>query len=161
MKKQQLKKKFEQIFIGTSMNFFHEVFDKKGKPDEALTTSEVFSMEVIYSLGRPTVNQFAKYLHLTSPNAAYKVNHLVQKGYLRKTQSQTDKRVYYLEPTEKYYSYYAINHSNVERIFDGLNEQLTDDEWKVFEKILNVISSEQALVMEQVNSKGSTTRIIE
>ena len=87
MNKQQYKALFEKIYIGTSMNFFHEVFNKKGKPDDALTTSEVFSMEVIYSLGRPTVNQFARYLHLTSPNAAYKVNHLVQKGYLTKTQS--------------------------------------------------------------------------
>ena len=157
MKKQQLKKKFEKIFIAASMNFYHEVFDKKGKPQEALTTSEVFSMEVIYSLGRPTVNQFAKYLHLTSPNAAYKVNHLVQKGYLKKTQSQTDKRVYYLEPTEKYYSYYAINHSNVDRIFDGLAEHLTDDEWVVFEKILNVLGDEQVRAGEQIHSAGMTS----
>ena len=157
MKKQQLKKQFEKIFISASMSFYHEVFDKKGKPQEALTTSEVFSMEVIYSLGRPTVNQFAKYLHLTSPNAAYKVNHLVQKGYLKKTQSQTDKRVYYLEPTEKYYSYYAINHSNVDRIFDGLAEHLTDEEWVVFEKILNVLGDEQVRAGEQIHSAGMTS----
>lgn len=143
------------------MSFYHEVFDKKGKPQEALTTSEVFSMEVIYSLGRPTVNQFAKYLHLTSPNAAYKVNHLVQKGYLKKTQSQTDKRVYYLEPTEKYYSYYAINHSNVDRIFDGLAEHLTDEEWVVFEKILNVLGDEQIRAGEQIRSAGMTSSKIE
>lgn len=161
MKKQQLKKQFEKIFISASMSFYHEVFDKKGKPQEALTTSEVFSMEVIYSLGRPTVNQFAKYLHLTSPNAAYKVNHLVQKGYLKKTQSQTDKRVYYLEPTEKYYSYYAINHSNVDRIFDGLAEHLTDEEWVVFEKILNVLGDEQIRAGEQIRSAGMTSSKIE
>ncbi|MBQ9062059.1 MAG: MarR family transcriptional regulator [Eubacterium sp.] len=157
MKKQQLKKKFEKIFIGATMNFFHEVFDKKGKPQEALTTSEVFSMEVIYSLGRPTVNQFARYLHLTSPNAAYKVNHLVQKGYLRKTQSQTDKRVYYLEPTEKYYSYYAINHSNVEQMFNRLSEELSDEEWTVFERILEIIEKDQARMADQPERAGRTS----
>ena len=149
MNKQQYKALFEKIYIGTSMNFFHEVFNKKGKPDDALTTSEVFSMEVIYSLGRPTVNQFARYLHLTSPNAAYKVNHLVQKGYLTKTQSQTDKRVYYLEATEKYYSYYAINHSYVDRIFDFLAERLSDEEWVVFKRILDILDQEQTRFIER------------
>ena len=158
MNKKNLKALFEKIYISSSMNFFHEVFNKEDKPEEALTTSEVFSMEVIYSLGRPTVNQFARYLHLTSPNAAYKVNHLVKKGYLNKMQSQTDKRVFYLEPTEKYMEHYAIHHAYVDRIFEDMNQELSNEEWETLEHILRILEEKQMRAMEEQSASDLRSR---
>lgn len=45
---------------------------------------------------RPTVNEFASFVQISPPNAAYKVNSLIRKGYLKKVQSQEDKREYRL-----------------------------------------------------------------
>ena len=48
-------------------------------------------MEIIMALGRPTINEFARFVNISPPNAAYKVNSLIQKGYVRKEQSPEDK----------------------------------------------------------------------
>lgn len=151
------KRLFETCYIGFSMNFFHEVFNKNRKPEDTLTTSETFCMEVIYSLGKPTVNQFASYLHLTSPNAAYKVNHLVKKGYLDKVQSEQDKRVFYLIPTKKYHDNYAISHNYVNRILNQTKKRLTKEEWATFGKILSVIQEEQEKDKKGI-SKGISSK---
>ena len=137
------KKLIESVYNSFHMNFIYEMYSKKGRPADPLTTSEIFSMEVIVALGRPTVNQFASYLHLTSPNAAYKVNHLVSKGYLNKIQSETDKRVFYLEATQKYLDHYAINRSYTERVFARTRKRLTKEEWATFKKVMTVIHEEQ------------------
>lgn len=63
-------------------------------------------MESIMALGRPSVNEFATFMRISPPNAAYKVNSLVKKGYIRKIQSPEDRREYHLEVTQKYIDYY-------------------------------------------------------
>ena len=36
------------------------------------------------ALEEPTINEFASFVNISSPNAAYKVNSLIQKGYVEK-----------------------------------------------------------------------------
>ena len=58
---------------------------------------------------------------------AYKINNLIKKGYLRKVQSEEDKREYYLEVTEKYMDYYNITYNYIgevmERMEDGFQRR--------------------------------------
>ena len=65
----------------------------------ALHWQSTLSMEVMMALGEPTIAQFSHMMNLSTPNAAYKINSLVKKGYVERIQSTTDKREYRLRPT--------------------------------------------------------------
>lgn len=67
-----------------------------------LTFMEALSLDLIHMLQKPTIQEFAKYMEISKPNATYRIHRLVEKGYLRKVQSEKDRRVFYLETTEKY-----------------------------------------------------------
>ena len=97
---------FFSIYTKFKMHFYQKVFERIQEREATLTTVETFCMEMIYALDNPTVAEFANFANISSPNAAYKVNSLVKKGYLRKVQSKDDKREYHLEATEKYINYY-------------------------------------------------------
>ena len=66
------------------LHFYKKVFERIGDRETSLTTVEAFCMEIIYALNHPTVNEFALVTNISSPNAAYKVNNLIKKGYLKK-----------------------------------------------------------------------------
>ena len=97
---------FVNIYTKFKMHFYQKVFERFQDREATLTTVETFCMEMIYALDNPTVAEFANLANISSPNAAYKVNSLVKKGYLKKVQSKDDKREYHLQATEKYINYY-------------------------------------------------------
>ena len=105
--------------------------------------SESFCMEVIYAMKNPTINEFANFIQISSPNAAYKVNSLIRKGYLKKIQSRRDKREYYLKVTQKYLDYYNVSSSYVSDVLAKVKESMTDEEWHDFHHVLGIINREQ------------------
>ena len=59
-------------------------------------------------------------MRISPPNAAYKVNSLVKKGYVRKVQSPDDRREYHLEVTQKYIDYYNISSSYMAEVMERI-----------------------------------------
>ena len=106
-----LRDAFFTVYTKFKLHFYKEIFQRFQSREASLTTVETFSMETIMALGKPTVNEFASFMCISSPNAAYKVNSLIRKGYLRKVQSEEDHREYHLEVTQKYIDYYNISAS--------------------------------------------------
>ena len=96
-----LRKAFNTVYTKFKLHFYKEIFDRFQTREASLTTVETFCMETILALGRPTVNEFASFMNISSPNAAYKVNSLIKKGYINKVQSKEDRREYHLEVTQK------------------------------------------------------------
>ena len=94
------------------------------------------------ALGKPTVNEFASFMCISSPNAAYKVNSLIRKGYLRKVQSEEDHREYHLEVTQKYIDYYNISVSYLEEVMDRIAARFTPGECGRLEEMLEIVSHE-------------------
>lgn len=133
---------FFQVYEKFKMHFYRDVFTNFHNREATLTTVETFCMEVIYAMGRPTINEFASFIKISPPNAAYKVNNLVKKGYCRKVQSTEDKREYYLEVTQKYIDYYNISSQYQSRVFSRLKGRLTLDEQDFLQHILEVIYQE-------------------
>ena len=109
-----LRDAFFTVYTKFKLHFYKEIFQRFQSREASLTTVETFSMETIMALGKPTVNEFASFMCISSPNAAYKVNSLIRKGYLRKVQSEEDYREYHLEVTQKYIDYYNISVSYLE-----------------------------------------------
>ena len=108
-----LEQKFEIVYTKFKLHFYQEIFERFQNREASLTTVETFAMETIQALGCPTINQFASFMRISPPNAAYKINSLIRKGYVQKIQSAQDKREYHLQVTQKYKDYYNISNDYV------------------------------------------------
>jgi DNA-binding MarR family transcriptional regulator len=122
--------------------YYRDVLHKVKLRELSLTTSEVYCVDIIHNLNKPTIQEFSNFIGISSPNATYKVNSLIKKGYLKKVQSETDKREYYLDVTEKYYRYYNINQKYLDIIENRLKETLSEEEFNIFNNTLIKIYDE-------------------
>ena len=133
---------FESVYTKFKLHFYRAVFSRFQKREASLTTVETFCMEIIMALGRPTINEFARFVNISPPNAAYKVNSLIQKGYVRKEQSPEDKREYHLEVTQIYIDYYNISYGYLTTVMDRIKNRFPEEDVDRLEQMLRVISSE-------------------
>ena len=137
-----LDRNFSRVYTKFKLHFYRAVFGKFQKREATLTTVETFCMEIIMALGKPTVNEFSNFLGISPPNAAYKVNSLIQKGYILKEQSSDDKREYHLVVTKKYYDYYNVSYSYLTTVMDRIKERFTPQEVEKLEEMLDIIDRE-------------------
>lgn len=133
---------FSKVYMKFKLHFYRKVFERLQDREASLTTVETFCMEIIYALNNPTVAEFANITNISSPNAAYKVNNLVKKGYLKRVQSENDKREFHLEVTEKYLNYYNISYNYMETVMDRIQERFTPEEIKTLVKVLKIMDEE-------------------
>ena len=94
------------------------------------------------ALGEPTIAQFSHMMNLSTPNAAYKINSLVKKGYVERLQSNTDKREYRLRPTQKYLDYYNISYSYLNLVMRRAENRFNADDLAKLEEMLQIVSDE-------------------
>ena len=137
-----LKHAFFNVYTKFKLHFYQEIFIRFQNREASLTTVETFCMESIMALGSPTVNEFASFMRISPPNAAYKVNSLVKKGYIRRVQSAEDRREYHLEVTQKYIDYYNISTSYMVEVMDRIARRFTPEECAKLEEMLTIISRE-------------------
>ena len=130
------------MYTKFKLHFYQEIFRRFQDREASLTTMETFCMESIMALGRPSVNEFATFMCISPPNAAYKVNSLVKKGYIRKVQSPEDRREYHLEVTQKYIDYYNISSNYMAEVMDRIVHRFPAEDCAKLEEILTVVSQE-------------------
>ena len=58
---------------------------------------------------------------------------------MEKVQSDTDKREFYLDVTEKFYRYYNINEKYLDIVEERLKKELSEEEFKMFNDTLKKI----------------------
>lgn len=133
---------FMKVYTKFKLHFYKKFFEHAQEREASLTTVETFCMEIIHSIDHPTVNEFAKVANISSPNAAYKINNLIKKGYLKKVQSEKDKREFHLEVTQKYLDYYNISYNYIGKVMKRLQDRLTEEEQKALEKVLTLMNEE-------------------
>ena len=137
-----LERKLEDVYTKFKLHFYQEVFSRFQNREASLTAVETFCMEIILALKEPTINEFASFVHISSPNAAYKVNSLIQKGYVEKVQSAHDRREYHLRPTRKYMDYYNISSSYLKQVMDRVMERFTPEEAQQLDRMLRIVGQE-------------------
>ena len=123
---------------------FHTLREKAG----SLSATEAFSADVIHLLGRPTLGQFAAALGISQPNATYKVNNLVSKGYLEKVPG-VDRREVRLQTVGKFNAYYHDNEQALRAALTALESRFTPEELSTAERVM------QALVETVEHRKGA------
>lgn len=146
-----LDRNFSRVYTKFKLHFYRAVFGRFQQREASLTTVENFCMEIIMALGKPTVNEFSNFLQISPPNAAYKVNSLIQKGYILKEQSADDKREYHLVVTKKYYEYYNISYSYLGTVMDRIEARFSPEEVARLEAMLSIISEE---LMPEIDLPG-------
>ena len=109
--------------------------------DSSLSAAEAFAVDVIYLLQEPTIKEFADCLGISQPNATYKVNHLIQKGYVQKTPSQEDRREAHLHVTEKYMRYWEESNQALNRALETLQKRFSPEEVETFTRVLQELSN--------------------
>ena len=119
--------------------------------ETSLTRVEVFCMEAILALDRPTVNEFAAFMRISSPNAAYKVNCLIRKGYVQKVQSESDRREYHLEVTEKYLAAYNSSLSYMDQVVERISARFSQEDCRKLAEMLEIVGSELMPEMENTD----------
>ena len=133
-----LEEVFQDVYTKFKLHFYQNVFQRFATREATLTTVESFCME----MGEPTIAEFSRMMRISTPNAAYKIGSLVKKGYVEKIQSTTDRREYYLRPTQKYIDYYSISYSYLHTVIERVRQRFPAEDCDKMEQMLSVISTE-------------------
>ena len=140
-----LEKNFETLYLQFRSNYYRRIVKEIGIKEGSLSATESYCVELIYLLDRPTVSDFAQYLNLSVPNANYKINSLVKKGYVVKEQSKTDLREQHLCVTDKFLNYYCLNDELIAMLMKKIRETFSkDDVEKLDEMIQRIVAIMQA-----------------
>ena len=137
-----LEEVFQDVYTKFKLHFYQNVFQRFATREATLTTVESFCMEGIMAMGEPTIAEFSRMMQISTPNAAYKIGSLVKKGYVEKIQSTTDRREYFLHPTQKYIDYYSISYSYLHTVIERVRKRFPAEDCDKMEQMLSVISTE-------------------
>ena len=137
-----LEKAFNDVYTKFKLHFYQNVFQRFATREATLTTVESFCMEGIMAMGEPTIAEFSRMMQISTPNAAYKISSLVQKGYIEKVRSETDRREYHLVVTQKYRDYYNISYQYLKTVIDRAKERFEPQDLQKLEEMLTVVSKE-------------------
>lgn len=137
-----LEKAFNDVYTKFKLHFYQKVFQRFETREASLTTVESFCMEGIMAMGEPTIAEFSSMMQISTPNAAYKINSLVRKGYVEKIQSETDRREYHLRPTQKYIDYYSISYAYLHTVIERVEQRFPAEDVRKLGEMLTIISDE-------------------
>ncbi len=127
---------FQQVYDNFKMKFYQSLC----KNSKELNMQEAFSLDVIYMLGNPTILEFANYMEISQPNATYKINQMIQKGFLTKQLCDDDKRSYRLKVTEKFLKVYRGNDRFIKKTLKDIESMFKPEEVLILQRMLNEIS---------------------
>lgn len=131
-----LYKEIIELYEKFRLLHYRRLFGRIRERDGSLSATEAYAVDVIYLLGSPTLGEFAECLGISQPNATYKVNNLMAKGYVIKMPSEKDRRECKLCVTDKFYSYYGGQEESIKGAISKLQEEFSEKELDTFEKML-------------------------
>lgn len=135
-----LEKEFEKLYYKFRNNYCKSLFSSGEDEKDRLSPTESYCVEAIFLLNRPTVHQFANFVNISQPNATYRINNLINKGYIRKVLSHDDRREYHLEITDKFSRNYGMNASFNADLMDGIREKFSKEEIVLMEKMIKKLN---------------------
>ena len=132
-----LVKKFQEVYNLFKMNFYSSLCQNCNE----LSMQEAFSLDVIHMLGKPTILEFANYMGISQPNATYKINQMIQKGFLTKKSCIDDKRSFQLEVTQKFLDLYRMNDQFIEKSLNIIKSEFDENTLTNLESMLTSLKS--------------------
>lgn len=129
---------FQEVYNIFKMNFYKSMCDNT----KELTMQEAFSLDIIYMLGKPTILEYATYMNISQPNATYKINQMIDKGYLTKKICNEDKRSFRLQVTQKFLDCYRDNDRFIKQTLNGIDSRFNEQEVELLKKLLTDIKKQ-------------------
>jgi len=104
-----------------------------------LTISQYQYIDAIHTLGEPTITEIAAGLNITKASVTTGINKLINLGYVIKTQSSQDKRVFHVRLTETGGQLIKAKYQSLKEYGEFVTAALSEDEVRQFEKTLTKI----------------------
>lgn len=101
-----------------------------------MTLNDEKYLEIIAAMDSPTFSEFAEIGKITKPAATQIIKKLIAKGYIEKTQSKKDKRVYYLQITKIVRAYFEEYNKIDCALLEKWLSVLDEDEKKMMHKLI-------------------------
>ena len=136
-----LEKSFERLYLMFRSNYYKRALKEISIKEGSLSATESFCVEIIYLLNKPTVSEFAEYLSLSIPNANYKINSLVKKGYVIREQSTKDLREQHLCVTDKFLGFYGLKDASIARLMAQIRTNFTPEEIDTLDVMIQRINT--------------------
>ncbi len=133
-----LKKSITQFFYNMTINELHLMNNKFLSTD--ITYNSLLYLDIISYTPNCTASYLANVLNISKPAVTVKINELIKQGLIVKTQSEKDKRVYYLNINQEFAHIYEAYDKSMCRAIDDVKEEYTKEEIDTFCKVLNSIS---------------------
>ena len=119
---------------------YRKLFGRIREKEGSLSATEAFAADVISLLGKPTIKQFSDCLGISQPNATYKINNLIAKGYIEKLPSDGDKRETRVHACNKHFAYCGGQNDFIADAVRRLEAECSQEELEVFEKMIKKLS---------------------
>jgi DNA-binding MarR family transcriptional regulator len=101
-----------------------------------LTVHQLQYLDAINDLENPTITELANQLHITKASVTVGVNKLIKMGFVSKTQSKDDKRVFRVSLKESGRQFAAAKYQALQDYGKFIKSALSKEEAKQFESIL-------------------------
>jgi DNA-binding MarR family transcriptional regulator len=137
-----LEHSFVDVYNGFKLEFYRKVFSRFETREASLSVTETFCVEVINALGTPTIGEFAQFVNISQANAAYKIQNLIKKGYVKKVRSTDDKREYHLHLTERFNEYSRLSTNYIKTVVKRIEKRFSSQEVEQFKIMLETIAGE-------------------
>ena len=137
-----MEKEFKAVYNRFKLHFYRHIFGTLNNAECEMSVMEALAAEVIYAMGEPTMSQFAAAVGISAPNATYRVQSLVKKGYIERVASKGDRREQHLRVTDKFLQHYAINEEYISIVSRRIADRYSEEETRRFEELLGTISRE-------------------
>ena len=135
-----LERNFQNLFQAFRANYYRHILEKLDGKSNNLSAVEILCVEIIYLMKQPTIGAFAQFLDISVPNANYKINSLVDKGYVVRQQAPDDKRKVYLSVTENFLDSYGSKNKDNAQLLTRIEETFSAEEQEqlctIIQKIL-------------------------
>ena len=128
--------KLKSLYEKVRLQHYRDLFSRVQERDGSLSATEAYAADVIYLLGSPTVSAFADTLGISQPNATYKINNLVSKGYATRTSSDADRRECRVSVGDRFYSYYNTDYPFIAESVETLTQRYTPEELALLERMI-------------------------
>ena len=138
-----LERHFNTMYDKFKLMLYDRALKERGSSTPGdLSLQEVIYMEIIIALGAPTVAEFSRYAKLSASNTAYRLNKLEERGYIRRTRNDLDKREYRVEATNRYRDEYGVIFDYIHLVCDRIEERFSPEDVDKFREMLGIISDE-------------------
>lgn len=130
----------DDFYSKLALSFHRNASSYKKREDLAVLSSiDLSTLEIVYLLKNPTFKELAEFLKISTPNTAYRIKKLIEKGYLTKKQDEIDRRKYYLSVTDKFMDYYCVNDDFMESVAKRAEQRFGKEELDQFQRMFQII----------------------